>query len=136
MDLKCTTYSRIQELTADDQKEAGRIPRTIECELVQDLVDSCVPGDVITITGIVKVSNTEEGMLYLAVVLADLYLCRYSSIFSVLKCTENKTGDLLKDFCLKTITVILLCVYGCGPGEQMILVRSAVVWSLMCTFLV
>lgn len=56
-------YSRIQELMADDQKEAGRIPRTIECELVQDLVDSCVPGDVITITGIVKVSNTEEGML-------------------------------------------------------------------------
>ncbi|KAJ6659267.1 hypothetical protein lerEdw1_019313 [Lerista edwardsae] len=52
---------KIQELMADDQKEAGRIPRTIECELVQDLVDSCVPGDAITITGIVKVSNTEEG---------------------------------------------------------------------------
>ncbi|XP_066495222.1 DNA helicase MCM8 isoform X2 [Tiliqua scincoides] len=52
---------KIQELMADDQKEAGRIPRTIECELVQDLVDCCVPGDVITITGIVKVSNTEEG---------------------------------------------------------------------------
>uniref|UniRef100_A0A6I8PEL4 DNA helicase MCM8 n=1 Tax=Ornithorhynchus anatinus TaxID=9258 RepID=A0A6I8PEL4_ORNAN len=52
---------KIQELMSDDQREAGRIPRTIECELVQDLVDSCVPGDTVTITGIVKVSNTEEG---------------------------------------------------------------------------
>uniref|UniRef100_A0A8B9PKA5 DNA helicase MCM8 n=1 Tax=Apteryx owenii TaxID=8824 RepID=A0A8B9PKA5_APTOW len=52
---------KVQELMADDQREAGRIPRTIECELVQDLVDSCVPGDMVTITGIVKVSSTEEG---------------------------------------------------------------------------
>ncbi|XP_044516640.1 DNA helicase MCM8 isoform X2 [Gracilinanus agilis] len=51
---------KIQELMSDDQREAGRIPRTIECELVQDLVDSCVPGDIVTITGIVKVSNTED----------------------------------------------------------------------------
>ncbi|XP_076426817.1 DNA helicase MCM8 isoform X2 [Peromyscus maniculatus bairdii] len=54
-------FARIQELMSDAQREAGRIPRTIECELVHDLVDSCVPGDTVTITGIVKVSNTEEG---------------------------------------------------------------------------
>ncbi|NXI99513.1 MCM8 helicase, partial [Psophia crepitans] len=53
---------KVQELMSDDQREAGRIPRTIECELVQDLVDSCVPGDMVTITGIVKVSSTEEGV--------------------------------------------------------------------------
>ncbi|NXP43899.1 MCM8 helicase, partial [Heliornis fulica] len=52
---------KVQELMSDDQRETGRIPRTIECELVQDLVDSCVPGDIVTITGIVKVSSTEEG---------------------------------------------------------------------------
>ncbi|KGL72485.1 DNA helicase MCM8, partial [Tinamus guttatus] len=52
---------KVQELMSDDQREAGRIPRTIECELVQDLVDSCVPGDMVTITGIVKVSSAEEG---------------------------------------------------------------------------
>ncbi|CAO2578646.1 DNA helicase MCM8 [Lemmus lemmus] len=51
---------KIQELMSDAQREAGRIPRTIECELAHDLVDSCVPGDTVTITGIVKVSNTEE----------------------------------------------------------------------------
>ncbi|XP_070341691.1 DNA helicase MCM8 isoform X8 [Equus asinus] len=54
-------HARIQELMSDDQREAGRIPRTIECELVHDLVDSCVPGDTVTITGVVKVSNAEEG---------------------------------------------------------------------------
>lgn len=52
---------RVQELMSDDQREAGRIPRTVECELSQDLVDSCVPGDMVTITGIVKVSNIKDG---------------------------------------------------------------------------
>ncbi|XP_065748057.1 DNA helicase MCM8 isoform X3 [Phocoena phocoena] len=52
---------KIQESMSDDQREAGRIPRTIECELVHDLVDSCVPGDTVTITGVVKVSNADEG---------------------------------------------------------------------------
>ncbi|XP_012866090.1 PREDICTED: DNA helicase MCM8 [Dipodomys ordii] len=52
---------KVQELMSDAQREAGRIPRTIECELVHDLVDSCVPGDTVTVTGIVKVSNAEEG---------------------------------------------------------------------------
>lgn len=53
-------FHRVQELISDDQRESGRIPRTIECELTQDLVDSCVPGDMVTITGVVKVSS-EEG---------------------------------------------------------------------------
>ncbi|RXN18654.1 DNA helicase MCM8 [Labeo rohita] len=51
---------KVQELMSGDQRESGRIPRTIQCELTQDLVDSCVPGDMVTITGVIKVSN-EEG---------------------------------------------------------------------------
>ena len=35
----------------------------INCSLVIILVDSCVPGDVVTITGIVKVTGTEERKL-------------------------------------------------------------------------
>lgn len=54
---------RIQELS-DDYTEAGRIPRTIECELTADLVDTCVPGDMVTITGVVKANNSEEGKVY------------------------------------------------------------------------
>ncbi|XP_078352072.1 DNA helicase MCM8-like isoform X2 [Oculina patagonica] len=51
---------RVQEIMDDDQRESGRIPRTVECELTADLVDSCVPGDMVTITGIVKITSTEE----------------------------------------------------------------------------
>ncbi|XP_066964761.1 DNA helicase MCM8-like [Macrobrachium rosenbergii] len=52
---------RIQEIISDDQREGGRVPRTVECEVREDLVDSCVPGDMITVTGIVKVSQLQEG---------------------------------------------------------------------------
>lgn len=34
------------------------MPRTVECELTEDLVDCCIPGDIVTVTGIVKVLNT------------------------------------------------------------------------------
>uniref|UniRef100_A0AAY4CF72 DNA helicase MCM8 n=1 Tax=Denticeps clupeoides TaxID=299321 RepID=A0AAY4CF72_9TELE len=57
--LFLTANTDFQELMSDDQRESGRIPRTVECELTQDLVDSCVPGDMVTITGIVKVSNED-----------------------------------------------------------------------------
>ncbi|KAI5705663.1 hypothetical protein M8J75_000698 [Diaphorina citri] len=48
---------RLQEILADNQGEGGRVPRTVECELTEDLVESCVPGDIVTITGIVKKSE-------------------------------------------------------------------------------
>ena len=54
----------MQEISGDDRREAGRIPRTIECELTADLVDSCVPGDMVTITAVVKATGSEEGELY------------------------------------------------------------------------
>ena len=40
-----------------EQRETGRIPRTVECHLTADLCDSCVPGDTVTVTGIVRVVN-------------------------------------------------------------------------------
>ncbi|XP_078180003.1 minichromosome maintenance 8 isoform X2 [Carex rostrata] len=48
---------RIQELLKSENLEEGRVPRTVECELSEDLVDSCIPGDIVTVTGIVKVIN-------------------------------------------------------------------------------
>ncbi|XP_033102816.1 DNA helicase MCM8-like [Anneissia japonica] len=51
---------KVQEMMTDDRREAGRIPRTIECELVNDLVDSCIPGDNVTINGVIKVSDAVE----------------------------------------------------------------------------
>ncbi|XP_056148011.1 DNA helicase MCM8 [Lampris incognitus] len=48
---------KVQELIAGEQREAGRIPRTVECHLTSDLCDSCVPGDTVTVTGIVRVTS-------------------------------------------------------------------------------
>ncbi|KAG8226903.1 hypothetical protein J437_LFUL007817 [Ladona fulva] len=58
---------RLQEIVADDQREGGRVPRTIECELTEDLVDSCVPGDVVTITGVVKEIHAQPQLFRLLV---------------------------------------------------------------------
>jgi len=51
---------KVQEIMMDEQREAGRIPRTIECELFADLVDVCVPGEVAVVTGIVKLSSRDD----------------------------------------------------------------------------
>lgn len=40
---------------------ASRIPRTIECELMRDLVDACVPGDVVSVNGIVGCQQRVRG---------------------------------------------------------------------------
>uniref|UniRef100_A0A8C5C8G8 DNA helicase MCM8 n=1 Tax=Gadus morhua TaxID=8049 RepID=A0A8C5C8G8_GADMO len=47
----------VKELICGEQREAGRIPRTVECQLTSDLCDSCVPGDTVTVTGIVRVAS-------------------------------------------------------------------------------
>ncbi|KAJ0476592.1 putative DNA helicase [Helianthus annuus] len=48
---------RIQELLKSEHHEEGRVPRTLECELTEDLVDLCIPGDIVTVTGIIRVIN-------------------------------------------------------------------------------
>ncbi|KAG0002448.1 DNA replication licensing factor mcm8 [Entomortierella chlamydospora] len=51
---------RLQEKLPDDRLDSGRVPRTIECEVTNDLVDRVIPGDVVEITGIVKVAQSEK----------------------------------------------------------------------------
>ncbi|XP_037079665.1 DNA helicase MCM8-like [Pollicipes pollicipes] len=52
---------RLQEFVDEDSTDSGRVPRTIECELLNDLVDSCVPGDIVTVCGIVKTFDDPSG---------------------------------------------------------------------------
>lgn len=40
--------------------DSGRVPRNIEVELFEDLVDSVCPGDDVTVTGILKVHPSED----------------------------------------------------------------------------
>ena len=51
---------RVQEIIETGLHDSGRIPRTLECEILGDIVDSCVPGDIGIITGEIKVASTEE----------------------------------------------------------------------------
>ncbi len=48
-----------QGLPKDERQNEGRVPRPIDVELAEDLVDSCMPGDVVSVVGVVKVINGE-----------------------------------------------------------------------------
>ena len=48
---------RLQEVL---EEEGGRVPRTVECELLEDLVDTCTPGDHVKITGVLKTSDVKN----------------------------------------------------------------------------
>ncbi|KAH8035323.1 hypothetical protein HPB51_004564 [Rhipicephalus microplus] len=53
--------SRIfQEQESDEGTEGGRIPRIIDCELTDDLVGSAVPGDMVTVTGVVELARCDN----------------------------------------------------------------------------
>jgi DNA helicase MCM8 len=46
---------RLQEIDTDFKDlNAGKMPKTIDCEIKDDLIDSCISGDVVTICGIMK----------------------------------------------------------------------------------
>ncbi|KAG0321209.1 DNA replication licensing factor mcm8 [Dissophora globulifera] len=51
---------RLQEKLPDERLDSGRVPRTVDCEVTNDLVDRVIPGDVVEITGIVKVTQSEK----------------------------------------------------------------------------
>ncbi|KAF6134783.1 hypothetical protein GIB67_002184 [Kingdonia uniflora] len=55
--LLCMGAAVHKELLKSENHEEGRVPRAVECELTEDLVDACIPGDVVTVTGIIKVIN-------------------------------------------------------------------------------
>ncbi|XP_078039781.1 DNA helicase MCM8-like [Augochlora pura] len=48
---------KIQELLNDEQNNKGSMPRVLDIELTDNLVSTCMPGDDITLTGIIKGTN-------------------------------------------------------------------------------
>ncbi|CAN1805555.1 Probable DNA helicase MCM8 [Linum perenne] len=89
---------KLQELLRSQDHEEGRVPRTVECELTEDLVDVCIPGDVVTVTGIIrtidnyadigggKSKGKSQGLYYL-----------YIEAVSMKNSKSQSTSDELKD---------------------------------------
>jgi DNA helicase MCM8 len=53
---------RVQE-NVQGLTETGRMPRMIEVELLNQLADSCVPGDTVTIVGIIKREAVDKAIV-------------------------------------------------------------------------
>lgn len=46
-------------ITDPKDVESGRIPRSLDCEMFDDLTGILMPGDLVTINGVVKAQNME-----------------------------------------------------------------------------
>ena len=52
---------RLQEIESDlKDMNAGKMPKTIDCEIKDDLIDCCISGDVATICGVMKTELQSE----------------------------------------------------------------------------
>ncbi|TMW66782.1 hypothetical protein Poli38472_014094 [Pythium oligandrum] len=89
---------KVQEMESSDAGP-GRIPRMIEVELYEDLVDSCIPGNVVTISGTVKSINSEiHGGRYGKRAQANSLYILYLSANSVENSTKSeKSKDQMAD---------------------------------------
>ncbi|KAF9585923.1 DNA topoisomerase [Lunasporangiospora selenospora] len=87
---------RLQEKLPDDRNDSGRVPRTIECEVTKDLVDRVIPGDVIEVTGIVKVTQAEKAAYMRAKTGNTMYLL-YLDVNYITKATTTKEEDDVYD---------------------------------------
>lgn len=72
-----TTF-RVQEVIADET--GGRVPRHLDVELQEDLVEQCIPGDVVTIGGIVRYTKCESAGRKTKRTLYQLYLSANSMV--------------------------------------------------------
>ncbi len=78
---------QLQELMSDgEQRQSGRMPKIIDVTLEADLLSACVTGDVVTVTGLVRVgdpgksltsgggSSTSDGRTKHALILTALHI--------------------------------------------------------------
>lgn len=60
VDWQKIRVQEIVEATEDgSSREEGRMPRTIDAELFADVIDSCIPGDIVVLSGIVRVLSVD-----------------------------------------------------------------------------
>lgn len=47
---------------------AGKLPKTIDCEIRDDLIDSCISGDIVTVCGIMKTEMQNDMKVRLIII--------------------------------------------------------------------
>lgn len=87
---------RLQESMQGDQFDSGRVPRSIEAEFFQDLVDSVCPGDDVTVTGVLKVHPQEENQRKEVASMYKMYL-EANSVTSNKAAIAVKRSDLTQN---------------------------------------
>jgi DNA helicase MCM8 len=68
--------------------ESGRVPRTIDVELSRDLCDSAAPGDVVFVSGVVRIRTITESRLGADEPMSVLHV----HALSVVKCNGGNNG--------------------------------------------
>lgn len=87
---------RLQESMQGAQFDSGRVPRSIEAEFTQDLVDSVCPGDDVTLTGVLKVHPQEENQRKGVASMYKMYL-EANSVTSNKAAIAAKRSDLTQN---------------------------------------
>ncbi|KAI3687924.1 hypothetical protein L1987_81628 [Smallanthus sonchifolius] len=117
---------RIQELLKFEHHEEGRVPRTLECELIEDLVDLCIPGDVVTVTG--KSKGRNQGLYYLYLEGISVKNSKSQSESENLQDTENvtKPTDLLDLYSFSQRDLEFICKFSSeyGPDVFRLILQS------------
>lgn len=115
---------RLQELLKSEHHEEGRVPRTVECELTEDLVDACIPGDIVTVTGIIRVINNymdigggkskskNQGLYYL-----------YLEVISVKNSKSQSISEDLQDAKVDARATELLDLFSFSPRDLEFIVK-------------
>ncbi|XP_025270786.1 DNA helicase MCM8 [Camponotus floridanus] len=83
---------RIQEPLNDEQIEnKGKVPKVLDVELMDNLVNICMPGDDITLTGIIKVQGVDDATKIQVGTPFSLYMKAITVINNKRKC-QNKSS--------------------------------------------
>ncbi|XP_032684670.1 DNA helicase MCM8-like isoform X2 [Odontomachus brunneus] len=106
--VKSTLFQiiRIQEPLDDEQDNKGRVPKVLDVELLDDLVNICMPGDDITLTGIIKVQGVNDGATKPQVGSPfSLYMQAIAVINKKHRC-KNKRSSMSSEISLKNYLAI------------------------------
>jgi DNA helicase MCM8 len=99
---------KIQEVETDIA-DAGRVPRSVDVELTDDLVDTCVPGDIVHVSGMVRSVNADVAAgrsAGRARHLFVLYVEAHSIVAAKVSSTGGGGGDDSKQFSEKDLQLV------------------------------